>query len=285
MTTNEQPEFNSINNSTGNQLSGNTYLTKIVEALIFASSTPITAKSIVKLIADEIDSTEQDIHEAVSALRQNYANTAIDVVKVANGYRIQTREDFAPYVLKLFKEKPPRYSRALLETLALVIYQQPITRGEISEIRGVSVSSNVIHTLEERGWIEVVGQKEVPGRPALFGTTAELLDYLGISSIEALPPLPEMKDIAALPSESLMPLLKTLQQNENEDTDSLPNSDDISSASIEPRDKNNHTADRLTAADVETMPSVDGTTIETENAQTDIQIQDIEPEEGSGTVH
>lgn len=198
-----------------------TELVNTIEALLFASQEPLTAKSLVRLVAESMSVQIADIEDAINALQQRYADTAIEVVLVATGYRLQTREAHAPVVTQLFTDRPQRYSRALLETLALIVYQQPITRGEISDVRGVAVSSNVIRTLEERGWIEVVGQKEVPGRPALFGTTPELLNALSLQSLDELPPLPEMKNISALPAEQLLPTIETLDDEEIEDGETL----------------------------------------------------------------
>src|SRR5699024_3632147 len=132
---------------------------------------------------------------ALEALTTKYLNSGIELVALATGYRFQTRPAFAPWVQKLWEEKPPRLSRAVLETLALMAYRQPITRGEIEEIRGVAVSSQIVRTLVERGWVRVVGHKEVPGRPALYATTNEFLAYFNLASLNELPTLAELQSI------------------------------------------------------------------------------------------
>jgi segregation and condensation protein B len=131
----------------------------------------------------------------VTALQADYAGRGIDLVEVGSGYRIQVRASMQSWVSRLWEEKPTRYSRALLETLALIAYRQPITRGEIEDVRGVSVSSNIIKTLQEREWIHVVGHREVPGRPAMYGTTRHFLDYFNLKTLDELPSLAELRDL------------------------------------------------------------------------------------------
>ncbi|TNF37482.1 MAG: SMC-Scp complex subunit ScpB, partial [Gammaproteobacteria bacterium] len=133
--------------------------------------------------------------QALTALQEDYEGRGLLLKEVASGYRFQVAESYAPWVSRLWEEKPPRYSRALLETLALVAYRQPITRGEIEEIRGVSVSSHILKTLLERDWVRVLGHKDVPGKPAMYGTTREFLDYFNMKSLDELPTLAEIKDL------------------------------------------------------------------------------------------
>jgi len=135
---------------------------------------------------------------ALASLQDDYQGRGIELVEVASGWRLQSRASMEPWVARLFQERPPRYSRALLETLVLVAYRQPITRGEIEQVRGVAVSSNIIRTLQEREWVREVGHKEVPGRPALLGTTRQFLDYFNLKRLEDLPPLGELKDLDSL---------------------------------------------------------------------------------------
>src|SRR6185503_13674002 len=139
-----------------------------------------------------------DIARAIAELTEDCANRGVELKEVASGFRYQVREDVHPWVARLWSERQTRYSRALLETLALIAYRQPITRGEIEEIRGVTVASTIMRTLEERNWVRVVGHREVPGHPELLGTTREFLDYFGLRSLDELPTLAELQDIEDL---------------------------------------------------------------------------------------
>ena len=168
----------------------------IVEGALMAAGGPLTADQILNLYPEERRPTRDDIKAAVAELTADYGGRGIEVVEVAGGWRIQVRRLVAPWVARLWDEKPARYSRALLETLALIAYRQPITRGEIEDIRGVAVSTQIVKTLSEREWIRVVGHRDVPGRPALFATTRRFLDYFGLKSLNDLPPLAELRDPA-----------------------------------------------------------------------------------------
>ncbi len=147
---------------------------------------------------DEEKPTREQVNDAVKSLQEECEGRGVELKKIASGYRYQTRVDVQPWVARLWQEKPPRYTRALLETLSLIVYRQPITRGEIEDVRGVSVSSNIIKTLLEREWIKVVGHKEVPGRPALYGSTKQFLDYFNLKTLNELPSLAEIKDLDAV---------------------------------------------------------------------------------------
>lgn len=173
-------------------------LQDVVEALLLASDQPLPLERLMAAFPEYERPDKQALRAALEALRERYAGRVAEVVEVASGWRIQVREGFAGYVAQLWEEKPPRYSRALLETLALICYRQPISRAEIEEVRGVSLSQSILKTLLERNWVRVVGYREVPGRPALFGTTREFLDDFNIPSIDALPGLPELRDLDAL---------------------------------------------------------------------------------------
>ncbi len=166
----------------------------IVEGLLFAANEPLSAEALAKLFIDDVKPKAQDIKKALVQIKKHYVNRGIELHEVASGFRFQVTQSVVPYIAKTIEEKPARYSRALLETLALIAYRQPITRGEIEEIRGVVVSSNIVKTLDEQGWIRVVGYKEVPGKPALYATTKSFLDHFGLKSLEDLPPLAELKD-------------------------------------------------------------------------------------------
>jgi segregation and condensation protein B len=173
-------------------------LEKILEALLLASDQPLSLDQLGRLLGEELGVGRKEIREALERLDLRLRAGASELREVASGFRIQVRADYAEWVARLWQEKPQKFSRALLETLALVCYRQPITRGEIEEIRGVQVSSNILRTLLERGWVRELGVKEVPGRPALFGTTPQFLDDFNLKSLDQLPTLPEIKDLAQL---------------------------------------------------------------------------------------
>jgi len=170
----------------------------IIEGALLAAGRPLKLEDMEGLFKEEERPDRGVLREALKTLEADYQERAIDLRQVASGYRIEVRQEVAPWVSRLWEERPSRYSRALLETLALIAYRQPITRGEIEEVRGVSVSSSIIRTLQERGWIKVVGHRDVPGRPAMFGTTREFLDYFGLKSMDELPTLAEIRDIDSI---------------------------------------------------------------------------------------
>ena len=173
-------------------------VTQIVEAALLAAEGPVTVDGLFKLFRDgELDAEEgrKKVRQALKDLQSKNAERGIELVQVASGYRFQARQDLSPWVSRLWDEKPPRYTRALLETLAIVVYKQPVSRGDIEQIRGVSVSQNIMRTLLEREWIKVVGQREAPGRPAIYGTTKAFLDYFGVRSLDQLPPLDEIREM------------------------------------------------------------------------------------------
>ena len=176
----------------------------IIEALLFSSSRPLSEKEMLSAFDQRSPPTSNEIKEALKAIAEKYAENSIELVKVASGYRLRIRQEYSSWVAKLWEAKPQKYSRALLETLALIAYKQPITRGEIEEVRGVSVSSQIIRTLLDRSWIKVVGHRDVPGRPALFSTTKDFLDDLNLSKLSDLPDLPEIQNI---PEEAQISLL------------------------------------------------------------------------------
>jgi segregation and condensation protein B len=173
-------------------------LERVLEALLLASDQPMSVDQLQRLVAPDAPIGKQEIRDALERLGQIYEGSAAELREVASGFRLQVRAEYSEWVHRLWQERPPKLSRALLETLALICYRQPITRGEIEEIRGVSLSPNIVRTLIERGWIREVGVKEVPGRPALLGTTQQFLDDLNLKSLDQLPSLPEIKDLAQL---------------------------------------------------------------------------------------
>ena len=174
-------------------------LKQTLEALLMASDRPLTAEELFNLLFQQDDKVQRrDVQQSLDALVAECEERGVELKQVASGYRYQTREKFSPSIAQLWREKPPRYSRALLETLALIAYRQPITRAEIEEVRGVSVNTYMVRLLEEREWIKVVGHKEVPGRPAQYATTKDFLDYFNLSSLDKLPTLLEMEEVVRL---------------------------------------------------------------------------------------
>lgn len=170
-------------------------LKPIIEAALLASTQPMTLHQLGDLFNEDEDVGAQQIAQALEALAGDCEGRGIELKEVASGFRYQVRQDVHPWISRMWTERPSRYSRALLETLALIAYRQPITRPEIEQIRGVVVSSNIIKTMEEREWIRVVGHRDVPGKPALFGTTRAFLDYFNLKSLDQLPPLSEIRDM------------------------------------------------------------------------------------------
>src|SRR5579871_4661603 len=163
---------------------------RILEAGLLAAQEPVTVMELKRLFDQEVG--VDTLRKLLDELRAEWSGRSVELVNVASGWRFQTRAEFQPYVERLFPEKAPRYSRAVMETLAIIAYRQPVTRGDIEDIRGVAVSPNIIRSLEERGWIDVVGHRETPGRPALYATTKAFLDDLGLRSLQELPPLEEI---------------------------------------------------------------------------------------------
>ena len=173
-----------------------TQIAQVIEAALLAAEGPLTVDNLFRLFAiGELDEEEgrKQIRLAIESLQAQCAQRGVTLQKVASGYRYQTRQELSAWVSRLWEEKPPRYTRALLETLALIAYKQPVTRGDIEQVRGVSVSQNIMRTLLERDWIRVVGQREAPGRPSMYGTTKAFLDYFDLAKLDDLPPLEEIK--------------------------------------------------------------------------------------------
>jgi segregation and condensation protein B len=163
---------------------------RVLEAALLASAEPLDLSELKRLFDGELAS--DTLRSLLAELAEEWKGRAVELVSLASGWRFQTRPEFQPYLERLAPEKPPRYSRAVMETLAIIAYRQPVTRGDIEEIRGVTVSTQIMQTLENRGWIDIVGHRETPGRPALYGTTRKFLDDLGMRSLEELPPLEEI---------------------------------------------------------------------------------------------
>lgn len=176
-------------------------LVPIIEAALLAAGKPLTVAALAALFDEHERPAGEDLRAALDAIRDRCDGRGYELVEVASGFRLQVREKYSPWVGRLWQERPQKYSRALLETLALVAYRQPITRGEIEEIRGVAVSTNIIRTLHEREWIRVVGHRDVPGRPAMYATTRQFLDYFNLRSLDQLPALADIRDLETLNAE------------------------------------------------------------------------------------
>jgi len=186
-------------------------LKRIIEAALFAAGKPLNLDRLGNLFDADERPSNPDIKQALAGLLDDYKDRGVNLVEVGNGWRFQSRQEFALWLQKLWEERPAKYSRASLETLSLIAYRQPVTRGEIEQIRGVSVSSNIIKSMLEREWIRVVGHRDVPGRPALFATTKNFLDYFNLRSLEDLPTLSEIKDLESLDPQLI---LKESEQSE-----------------------------------------------------------------------
>ncbi len=169
-----------------------------IEAALLAAGRPLSIDQLQNLFTADGQPDKSQIREAIAALQAEYEHRGIEILEVASGFRTQVKASMADRLRKLWEERPPRYSRALFETLALIAYRQPMTRGEIEEVRGVAVSSNIIRSLQERDWIRVVGHRDVPGRPSMFGTTKAFLDYFGLKKLDDLPPLADLADWESL---------------------------------------------------------------------------------------
>jgi segregation and condensation protein B len=176
-------------------------LKNIIEAAVLSSGEPLSMDRLLGLFDEEARPAKEQVLECIEALRAECAERGIELVEVASGYRYQARRAMAPWISRLWEEKPPRYSRAYLETLALIAYRQPITRAEIEDIRGVAVTTNIIKSLTERGWVRVVGHRDVPGKPAMYATTRQFLDYFNLQGLGDLPTLAELRDMDKLNEE------------------------------------------------------------------------------------
>ncbi|WP_308447396.1 SMC-Scp complex subunit ScpB [Parachitinimonas caeni] len=175
------------------------HIKTVLETALLVATEPLNLYDLKRLFSEELKG--EFLNTLLEEIQSDWIGRGVELVKLASGWRFRARLEFQPYLDRINPEKPPRYSRAVMETLAIIAYKQPVTRGEIEEIRGVSVSTQIVKTLEERGWIEVVGYKETPGRPGLYATTRQFLDDLGLSSVRELPPLSELAGLTIDPSQ------------------------------------------------------------------------------------
>ncbi|MBL4851619.1 MAG: SMC-Scp complex subunit ScpB [Gammaproteobacteria bacterium] len=198
-------------------------LKSIIEAALFASERPLSVDRILGLFQMDEMLTKQKVKEALHTLQAECAERGLELIEVSTGYRYQVRQTYGEWINRMFEERAPRYSRALLETLALICYKQPITRAEVEDVRGVAVSTNIIRTLLDREWVKLIGHRDVPGKPALYGTTRKLLDDLNLKKLDELPPLAEIRDIGQVPGE--LNLIHTEDNVGRPDNESNSNTD------------------------------------------------------------
>ncbi|MCU8012662.1 SMC-Scp complex subunit ScpB [Shewanella sp. SM74] len=193
-----------------------TQLKQLIEASLFVLGKPLSAKMLKDTVLVDFTVSRDKIKAALDELQQDYQDRGVQLVKVAGGYRFQTLDVLSPFLQPLWQEKAPKYSRATLETLAVIAYRQPVTRGDIEQVRGVAISSHIIKSLSDRHWIKVVGHKEVPGRPALYATTLEFLAYFGLDTLADLPPLSDTESLQAVFSGLKSSPEQSEEQNTNE---------------------------------------------------------------------
>ncbi len=252
-----------------------TQIKYFVEAALLAAGRPLSIDQIQNLFDDDSKPEKPEIRQAIGNLIEDYKDRGVTVAEVASGFRMQVESGMVERLHKLWEERPPRYSRALFETMALIAYRQPMTRGEIEEIRGVTVSSNIVRTLLERQWIHVVGHRDVPGRPAMFGTTKEFLDYFNLKKLDDLPPLADLSDWESLRVQLNLPAVEGDERfDEDPQAAELMNLPSVAGPDNEDSgDKDSHPPD---------LPDLDDETVDqdTEAAYDADPQQPMAPEEG-----
>lgn len=189
-------------------------LSQIIEALLLSASRPLSLLELEKVFEEKDRPSKDEIRTALKAIEDDCFNRGVELKKVSSGYRLQVRQSLSAYVAKLWEERPQRFTKATLETLSLIAYKQPITRGEIEEIRGVTVGTQLMRGLMERGWVKVVGQRDVPGRPSLYATTKDFLDYFNLQHLRELPELPQLPDIQSLDMELPLEQESSLEEHQ-----------------------------------------------------------------------
>jgi segregation and condensation protein B len=194
------------------------YLKNVIEASLLAAGRPLTLEELTNVFDERDGTIAEEVKSAIAALTEEYETRGLELLEVASGYRIQIKAAVAQPVARLWQERPAKYSRALLETLALIAYRQPITRGEIEQIRGVAVNPNIIKTLHERNWIRVVGHRDVPGKPELLGTTRDFLDYFSLKKLDDLPTLAQLKELEDLRVQLTLPGAEAEVLTESQDS-------------------------------------------------------------------
>lgn len=207
-------------------MSDNARLDEILEAALLASGEPLPVERMEALFDERERPARRELRDALTELATRLENSALELIESASGFQVRIRQRLSPWVSRLWDERPQRYSRALLETLALIAYRQPVTRGDIEEVRGVAVSSSIMRTLGERGWIRVVGHRDVPGRPAVYATTRQFLDDFGLKTLDALPPMHELQTFENLES------IESLEQSLDDDFGLAPSALDVAASDV-----------------------------------------------------
>ncbi len=217
-------------------------LKNTIEAVLMAAGKPLTVEKVMACIDADPKPSISEVRKQINALIDDCEGRGIELVEVATGYRYQGRAEYGPSVAKLWEVKPQRYSRALLETLALIAYRQPVTRADIEEVRGVSVSTNIMKTLMEREWVQVVGHRDAPGRPAMYATTKQFLDYFNLKSLDQLPSLAEIKDLSKLEPELALDnsVSETVSGTQLEDTQDEEATSEKDSSEVTPTNESVH---------------------------------------------
>lgn len=253
-------------------------LKHIVEGALLAAGRSLSLDQLQELFLEDARPEKGQLRKVVDELSNDFAERSIEIRETASGYRIQVRQEFSEWVSRLWEERPTRYSRALLETLALVAYRQPITRGEIEDVRGVSVSTSIMRTLQERDWVRVVGHRDVPGRPAMYGTTKTFLDYFSLKSLDELPTLAELRDIDSINVEldlrehgndGAAASTTDRDEQENEFDDETPDDDQGVSVAVAPPEQDEGTSGAENEQLTENETSADDDSDETRAAGTD----------------
>ena len=249
---------------------------RIIEAALLAAQRPLSLAQMVELFPEDAPAPADAIAQAIESLRADCAERGVELVEVASGFRYQVRSEMQPWVSRLWVERQVKYTRATLETLALIAYRQPITRGEIEQVRGVAIHSNLIKTLEEREWVRIVGHRDVPGKPALYGTTRNFLDYFGLKNLDQLPPLAELREIAELDPELPFEAAPTIAAIMHADEDAAE-SQDLDSSEAEQMRAHEH--DVLDADEDANEPN--STVVMTAKHSTPSDAPDFEEDEAS----
>ena len=240
-------------------------LKNIIEAALLVAGEPLTIDKMLSLFPEDSRPTREEVHAVVDVLREECEPRGIELKQIDRGYRFQTREKYAPWIARLSEERPLKYSRALLETLAIIAYRQPVTRGEIEDIRGVAVSSDIMKTLLGREWIKQVGVRDVPGKPALYGTTRGFLEHFNLSSLDALPPLAELRDINKIAAELNLQLpMDTADAETPAEVDGSASGEEAEAADLGAADT--AVADAHEQAETEARAPVDADEDDTEDA-------------------
>lgn len=264
-------------------------LRHIVEGAILAAAKPLSIEQIRELFEEHERPTADEIRVVLEDIRDFHQKRGFELREIGSGWRFQVVQDVAPWVSRMWEEKPQRYSRAVLETLALIAYRQPITRGDIEEIRGVQVASNIIKTLQERDWVRVVGHKDVPGRPALFATTRKFLDYFNLKSLDELPSLAELRDLESLNHEMVFetptpPTSLPLPSDDEDDVKEEPiyEQTEVHEGEMQSSESVSDNAhDSVTTVDAETSASIESNDADIHSEQVDsIHAIDSVPEDG-----